>query len=50
MCFDFLCKFGPEGRKIQRDIITNMHRSGCKLPDIFVRFLTKLEFSDFNKT
>jgi hypothetical protein len=32
-------------RRIQRDIIINIHRSLCKVPFIIVRFLMKLEFS-----
>jgi hypothetical protein len=32
-------------RRIQQDIIINVHRSSCKLPIILVRFLIKSEFS-----
>jgi len=33
-------------RRIQRDIITNVHRSSCKVPVIFVRLQGNLNFLD----
>ena len=48
VCFNFLYNFCLRHlilRIIQRDIMTNIHRSSCKVPVIIVRFLKKLEFS-----
>jgi hypothetical protein len=33
-------------RRMQRDIIINIHTSSCKVPVIIVRILMKLEFSE----
>ena len=42
MCFDILYNFGEIfliPRRIQRDIITNAHKSSCKVPVILFIFL-----------
>ena len=48
MCFDFLYKLLCATflilRKLQRDIIINVHRSSCKVP-VICQILMKLEFS-----
>ena len=33
-------------RKIERDMIINVHRSSCKVPVILLRFVIRLEFLD----
>ena len=41
VCFDFLSNFFSETfliLRIQRDMITNVHTSPCKVPVILVRF------------
>ena len=42
MCYDFLCNFFSETflipRRIQRDVIPNVHRSSCKVPATLTGF------------
>ena len=49
MCFDFLYKFCPKHflilRRIQRDIIINVHRPSCKVPLFLSDFNENLIFS-----